>query len=283
MDKRTILALVFAFLLGLAILFFVNRVSAAPPFLSTTDFTEGYGIELPHTEYIKIGTNYTVNFHVFNLSNGVPISNVSTSCFLHLTNSIGQDTLQTSAVHQTVNIVNEWDVYISGGNFSNTGLYTYTVLCNSSLLGGYKTSHLTVTGTGVELTSANATVYSSFFLIFVFLFVVVLFGITKLPENDNTNDNGEIISIGWLKYLRSLFIFIAWLILLAIFYLSSNLAFAYLGEQLFAKILFRLFQVGYMLTLPILVLWFIWIFASIIQDRKTRRLIEKGIYPNRSD
>ena len=91
---------------------------------------------------------------------------------------------------------------------------------------------------------------------------------------------GEFLSVSWLKYLKSTLLFVEWLLMTSIFYISSNIAFAYLGEQLFAKVLHSLYRITFSMTLPIVIIWFIWVFVSIVRDKKLKRMMEKGLYEN---
>ena len=72
--------------------------------------------------------------------------------------------------------------------------------------------------------------------------------------------------------------FVAWMFIVGILYISSNLAFAYLEDTLFANFLFVIFRITFGLTLPLIVVWFIWIFARIIDDKNIRRLWERGMF-----
>jgi uncharacterized membrane protein len=60
-------------------------------------------------------------------------------------------------------------------------------------------------------------------------------------------------------------------------YLGSNIAFAYLGTQLFGKLLFNVFYIMGILLFPFALIWIVYIFASIFQDRELKRLMEHGI------
>jgi len=278
MAKRFLVLSLFCLILLMSI----SMISSAPPVSQVQQFTTGYIIKIPTQETIKQGQDFTFYFHVFNISDGVPITNLTTNCFFHLYNSSGEHIVNLTADYEKLpNIFNEWEAYIKGGNFSKVGLYNYIIQCNSTTLGGYFEMPLEVTGTGLELTVARSIIYFGFFMLLIFFFIVILLAISKLPEGEERNSEGEIISINSLKYLKSVFLFIEWLLIISIFYLSSNLAFAYLGEQMFAQILFTLFQISLGLTLPIIVIWFVWIFVNIFQDKKIKGLISHGIYPNK--
>jgi hypothetical protein len=70
--------------IGVLLLFLISLVSSAPPFITTSTSLQGYDIKSPSQEYIKQNQDYTFYFHVFNKSDGSPVSNVSVDCKYHL-------------------------------------------------------------------------------------------------------------------------------------------------------------------------------------------------------
>lgn len=170
--------------------------------------------------------------------------------------------------------------------------YNYT-FCNTSTLGEYVVNGhgdldgidtiwnygFEVTYTGKELSSASSIFYIILFTIFIFLFIMTLLGINKLPSSNATDEEGTIIKISYLKYLQPVLWFVAWMFIVGILYISSNLGFAYLEDTLFANFLFTLFKISFGLALPIIVMWFVWIFARIVDDKKIKNLWERGIIP----
>ena len=172
--------------------------------------------------------------------------------------------------------------------------YNYT-FCNTSALGEYVINGhgdldgtdtiwnygFAVSYTGKELSSASSTFYIILFAIFIFLFIITILGINKLPNSNATDDEGVIIKISYLKYFRSVLWFVLWMFIVAILYISSNLGFAYLEDTLFANFLFTLFRISFGLTLPMVVVWFVWIFAKIFDDKKIKKMWEKGFFQQR--
>jgi hypothetical protein len=159
------------------------------------------------------------------------------------------------------------------------GTYVWNMYCCQIADCGESHGTFFINYLGKELTTSKSIIYIALFGILTLFFILILYFMGKIPDGNDTNESGEIISLSKLKYLKSVLLFTSWIILIAIFFITSNLAFAYLEEQLFAKVLFLIFRICFLLTFPIIIVWFIWIFASIIQDNKMKRLIAKGIYP----
>ena len=140
------------------------------------------------------------------------------------------------------------------------------------------TSSFSATSTGFELTQPRAIIFIGFLFILVFLFVVTIIGIPIIPSGDNRNEKGELISINNLKHLRGILYVIAYLLLMGISYLSSNVALAYLGTTLFGKTLFIIFQILFLIALPMFFVWLMFILTRIFNDKETKKMIERGVY-----
>jgi len=136
-----------------------------------------------------------------------------------------------------------------------------------------------ITYSGIQLTTAQSIIYSILLGIFIFFFIITIFGINKLPASNAENEDGRIISISLLKYLRGTLWMFEWMFIIAIVFLSSNLAFAYLGDDLFAQLLFNIYQITFALTPLIIVVWFSWILVRMYHDKKFQRMLKRGIFP----
>ena len=172
--------------------------------------------------------------------------------------------------------------------------YNYS-FCNTTLLGHYLYSvqgdrngiisveegNFDITYTGDSLNTQKSILYVALLFVLLFFFILIIYFSGKLPSSEVRSDSGELLDINGLKYIGSVLIFADWMILIAIFYVTSSLAFAYLGEVLLAQIFFMFYKVCFRLTLPIIVVWFIWIFYQIFKDKKLRRMLEHGIAPNK--
>lgn len=160
---------------------------------------------------------------------------------------------------------------------SQLGRYDITGLSN-----GCENTYATyfeITYSGGELSTGNSIFYAVLIVLMILLLAGTLYGTTKLPDSDEKGDDGRIMSINWLKYLKAPLMFVSWMIFIAILYISSNLAFAYLGEQLFAKIIFVLFRICFGITPIIVIVWVISFFVQFFKDKKFQSLINRGIFP----
>lgn len=140
-------------------------------------------------------------------------------------------------------------------------------------------AYFEISYSGDELSTGNSIFYAALIFIMILLLVGTIYGAEKLPSTNEKDEEGKIMSVKWGKYLRAPLYFIAWIIFIAILFITSNLAFAYLGEQLFAKVLFNLYKICFAITPVIVVVWFVWFFVKIFQDKKLNGYISRGLYP----
>ena len=170
--------------------------------------------------------------------------------------------------------------------FGETWSYNFT---NTSSLGVYAFDYcdengsncventFELTTTGFELTEARAIIFIGLLGLLAFLFVVSIFGFSALPSGDTKDQEGMIIDINNLKYVRPVLLVVAWVLLMTMFFIGSNIGFAYLGSTLVANILFDIYKIMMILTLPFMVFWLVWIFVKIFQDGELKKILDRGV------
>ena len=127
LDGRRKVLLLFLFLF----LFSIAGVQAISPF--KTDAEYGFDLRLGvHSEVNQYDT-YDFHIHVFNSSNGVPITD-GVSCYLHLYNPDG--THEFEGYDNTVSHDFDYSFDIDGGNFTVLGEYIFIAQCNNTESGG---------------------------------------------------------------------------------------------------------------------------------------------------
>lgn len=128
--------LVYSFIV---LLLMINFVSSAPVKFMTSN-TQGCEITPVIRETLKTGQNFDFNFHVFNISNGYPLTNASLICVFHLYNQTGDHLFSSTLKNDPSsehNVSNEWAERLSGVYINTTGNYAYIVQCNGTIgIGG---------------------------------------------------------------------------------------------------------------------------------------------------
>lgn len=250
-----------------------SLVGAVPPSMTSFVGTEGLDVQANFLDYYKIKSSVELQIYVFNISNGAIMSNLTTSCKAELTNASGEIIFTGTAASNG----NHFKMSRNSSIVTEKGLYAVTLICNTSTLGGYKTFYFEATETGTSISTSQVLLYLGLLGIFIFLFIVNLGVIPFLPKGDNKDEEGVLISINHLKYIRPILYVTAYLFLMIIVFVSSNLALIYLGTELIGDVLFKIFYMMMAFALPMLTIWFIYIIYSIFQDKKMKEYIERGI------
>lgn len=169
--------------------------------------------------------------------------------------------------------------YTFNYSFCDTGaLGTYNYDYHDSL-GNTYVNTFEVTYAGIQLSTSQSIIFLVAIAVLFFMFFITFFGIQMLPSENTKNPEGEIISISYLKYFRPVLWFVEWCLVIAILFISANLSFAYLGDQMFANILFLLFRICAGGTFIIIPVMFAYMLQKIVTDKKTQDMIKRGIYP----
>ena len=188
--------------------------------------------------------------------------------------------------NQSIALLGQYEMTKDDVNFnyefsdtSTLGTYLYTSKGDLNGITTSQTCSFDVTYSGYELKEGQGIIYIPLFLILIFFFGIVLFGINQLPRSNQKDEEGRILSITYLKYLRPVGWMFEYMLVVAMLYLSSNLAFVYLNEQLFAKILFLLFRLSFMFAPLIVIVWMIWIFVQMFHDKQMQQILNRGFFP----
>lgn len=167
-------------------------------------------------------------------------------------------------------------------NTSNLGLYNY-ITCGD--LDGTLTCQDTqdrtfeITANGFNFSTAKSLIYITLLGILIFLFILNLIAIAKIPAGNPRADSGNILSISLVKYLKPTFIVTAWGLIISILFIASSIAGAYLSDQAFSKFLFGLFKLSTFFIYPLLIFWVIGIIINIVKDIKLNQLFGRGVIP----
>ena len=171
---------VFAFLF--LVLLAVPLVSAISPHVQAGGdyFAEGFVIKYPSDVNFIQNSDYTFNFHVFNLSTGFPLTNKTVSCYFHLYNQSGNHIVASQIPGYSFDHNFDFEIMVKGGNFSTVGRYSYIIQCNSTNFGGFDNVPLSVTSNGKEIPSGNLIIF------FTILFLILIAGLLTLLIYDLT-------------------------------------------------------------------------------------------------
>jgi len=265
-------------LILIVVLFLVSFVSSAPPVNILFMGDTGINVEVNIMPVYKFGEARFSVVHLFNATSGYQITNTThdnINCTAFLRDSQGFEIMKVNAVPHE----DHWVLNATAGGTTPVGNYAWTLSCidGTAKVGGYASGYYEITITGEELTLQKTIIYISSLALMILLFIITLGVIPFLPSSDTKNKEGELIGISNFKYLRPILYGLSYLLLMAIMFISSNITLTFLTNSMVGDLFFKIYQIMFLLLLPIIVIWFIWIFYSIFQDRKVKSMLERGV------
>lgn len=149
-------------------------VFAVPPIIAASSSTGACEIKAPIFYTIQKGVSFDFNFHVFNSTNSIPLTNQTLLCNLHVYNSTGDHILGLNILADPVSehgVNNEWTYRVNGNNFSSTGEYSYIFQCNNSVTGCFY-------GSNFEVTESGKAPIDGIVVIFFSMGIILILGLT---------------------------------------------------------------------------------------------------------
>ena len=165
---------IFGFLFFFLFIIIIGFASAVKPTTTIDLSNTGLIVETASPNYIRTGEDHQFQTHVFNLSNGYPITS-GIDCYFHLYHKDGDH--EAEGYDAVPSHTFDYAYTFTGGNFTSRGEYQLKIQCNNSAIGGGEEIFFWVNDYGEELSPANA---SSFNYSMMFLMILFILGIVGL-------------------------------------------------------------------------------------------------------
>jgi len=136
-----------------------------------------------------------------------------------------------------------------------------------------------VTYTGNEISTAQSILSLGFLVLLILVFITNFICMSWLPNKNQTDGEGRILSITYLKYLRNVLWMTGYFLFIGIIFVASNLAYGFLSETLLADVLFMIFRVSFVLSPIVVIVWLIWMFVSFFHDKEFQKMLNRGMFP----
>lgn len=240
-------------------------VSGQPPSDTQTNINidTGLQVEFTQVDVYKNGEDHVFNAHVFNISDGLRVTNATTDCIFHLFDNEG--------VHQIDQVEMEfhndgldWDYVVSADNFTRNGEYSYLITCNATNIGGFLSSGFEVTQTGFQLKEAEDDLFKFGVGVLLLFLFAALIGLYKI-ENYIAK-----FTLYWTSHLLII------LITFSLWTFTDVYALGYGGVAGIFKILFFFFIIA---AFPMIILSIAWIVYIHAFNEHFQKLIDKGEDP----
>jgi len=160
---------------------------------------------------------------------------------------------------------------------SEIGVYQVDIHCNNGADNGASTFEYLVTVTGNELETSESIIYIIFIVGLIFTFLFFIFGAIKIPFKNTRADNGQIVSVNDLKYLKVVCIVFSYLILMAIFGILRQITANYLFLNQAHKTFQWLYWFLLSFTLPIIIVSVILMIVMFFENKKIKKALFRGV------
>ena len=136
-------------------------------------------------------------------------------------------------------------------------------------------TYVDVTYTGKELTSEEVSMYIIILLFLIGILVYLIFLYPSLPKH-KANEEGYVIDVAQLSYLRPIMIGVMWILIMSITYIVANITVAYITTGFLGTFIFGIWTLMMYSNFLIIPLWLIYIINDFYKTAKLKEFLERG-------
>lgn len=140
-------------------------------------------------------------------------------------------------------------------------------------------SYFITTTTGNELNTSQGILYLLMGIVLIFLFILSLYGGMVIPFQNQRNQNSEVVSINYKKYLKIFCWGLSYMFLVAIVFVIWNLVYAYAQWENIGKFFHYLYRLLIALALPTLIGIWLMTIINYFNDKKIEGFIKRTGLP----
>ncbi len=239
-------------------------VSAVKPTQQGADvFLQGYDIEFTGISVYKNGEYIEFTSHVYNISDGLELDGSTTVCKFDLLDNRGSHIL--NEVEMTYVVADsDWELNVTGGNFTRNGEYCHLIHCNSTDFGGFEESCFLVNNYGLELTEAENSLFKGG------MFLLVIFLVGSLVCLYKFEHYIAKFVFYWISHLLII------LISFSVWQFTDGYALGYVGIAGIFRIIFYFFSIAVFPMVLSSIAWIVYIHAF---NDHFQKLVDKGEDP----
>lgn len=254
-------------------IFSLNLLNAQPPFQPS--IIQGYSLFPSLIEYHPANTSRIFHLHILNQSNGYPI-NSSIICYFHLYNNLGNHIAQI--VDSVPSDIFDYEFSVNSNNFSINGFYEAKFTCENVgdyKLGGGVSYLFQVNKLGKPIEVSESILYLLLTMSVFSVFLMFLYFNIRIPYRNIKGDEGSVIQITKVKYLKIGMILITYSLFVWFLNLLIGLSDNYVNLPMFYGFVSFLFQLLNKLALPLFIMIFVWAMFSLIRDLNIYNMIKQ--------
>ncbi len=157
------------------------------------------------------------------------------------------------------------------------GIHTYAAFCTNGTHGGIASElQYLVNLTGEEFTLSKAIIYIFILILTVVLMLLSLFGAIKIPWKHKTDDDGFIVGMNDLKYVKLILWFVTYMFFLFATWMTHTVA-RFLELGMAANFFNFIYLFLLVFVFPTFVVLFVKGFASFFNDRKLDAMFSRNL------
>ncbi len=219
----------------------------------------------------QIDTNITIRESCHN--NGSLCSS-SAICNITVFNPKGVNLVDNLAMTQDPSLA-FFNFTINSTDSDTIGFYRYDIVCSDVGNTNFGSFNLQVTGGGVDPSLPQVITNGLLLAIIVFVFIFNVWGFTRLSWTNK--QDGEVITINYMKHVKTFLFFTAYLMLIFIAYvgwaMSTQLIYLDFAQSLMRFIFWGLFGSLF----PFFVGLWVFTIIFLLNDKKMQKAIVRGL------
>lgn len=161
-------------------------------------------------------------------------------------------------------------------SLSNSGIYPSEISFTDGTSYGKSSFEISINPNGTAITQSKAILYIVFMILAIVVLIASIYFSIRIPWRNSRDEEGTVISVNYLKYLKLFLIVMSYIFLMFLFGLSQSI----FNNYLFETGVGGFFEVMYWIMLsflwPGIVLSFIFMVIVFLEDRKIKEAIERG-------
>ena len=170
----------------------------------------------------------------------------------------------------------DFNYTINSGNFSQLGSTCLGITCYDEITYESGSVCREVTSTGTNLSTSQSIIYFVFLLASIGLFFLCLYYSIKIPWQHQRNEEGEVIGINDLRYVKMFLVVITYIILMFISGLLRSIIANFIPELGVSSFFEWIFWIMLSCLWPLVIISFVVGIILFLNSKKLQKAIQRG-------
>ena len=189
----------------------------------------------------------------------------------------------------SVRLPNNTILYYITPMSQNSTTYNYT-FCKTTLVGDYSydvigdpdgiytvaSVKFTVSKTGDIIQTSNSLIYIFALVFGLSLFCFFLYGSIMIPFANERNEEGSLVSINWMKYLKIFFMCMTYVTFIWANYMVYNIVLGYTAFEGTAQFFYVIHRIAFTMLIPLIAISAIFTLIRYVKDIDYNKALKYG-------